>query len=154
MKQVKTKKITVEEPPAPKRFGLEVPTEPESLPVLRAFAEAIALEAGFGERARSHIQLALEEIAVNLLMHGRGLGAYFRILAILSAGQLQWEILDDGKPFAFDQESSRYNGEPDADQPTGGIGLFLVKKVMDVVRYEPSTAQGNRIVLIKYKERT
>jgi anti-sigma regulatory factor (Ser/Thr protein kinase) len=35
----------------------------------------------------------------------------------------------------------------------GGIGLFLVRKVMDEVRYEPATAAGNRFILIKHKER-
>jgi len=138
--------------PPPKRYGLDLPAEPESLPVLRAFAETIALEAGFSERARGHIQLALEEIAVNILMHGSGQGSYFKILAIVKTGQLQWEILDTGQPFAFEQVISLYDGLPTADQPMGGIGLFLVKKVMDEVRYEPATAQGNRFVLIKKKE--
>lgn len=131
---------------------MELPAEPESLSVLRAFAEAIALEAGFEERARNHIQLALEEIAVNILMHGGGVGATFRILAVLHPGRIQWEILDDGRPFAFDQAASAYDGEPSGDQPVGGIGLFLVKKVMDEVKYEPGTAQGNRVVLVKFKE--
>lgn len=138
--------------PAPKRFALELPAEPESLPVLRAFAEAIALEAGFQERARNHIQLALEEIAVNILRHGSGPGTCFRILAILLADRVQWEILDTGRPFAFEEAAGTYGGVADPSQPVGGIGLFLVKKVMDEVRYEPLTAQGNRIVLIKNKE--
>ncbi len=155
MKKAKSEKTAVEAPPhlTVKRFGLELPAEPESLPVLRAFAEAIALEAGFSERPRNHIQLALEEIAVNLLMHGSGQGSYFKILAILNAEHLQWEILDTGKPFAFEQAASHYDGMPTVDQPAGGIGLFLVKKVMDEVRYEPATALGNRFVLIKNKER-
>jgi len=139
--------------PAPgKAYGLELPAEPESLPVLRAFAEAIALEGGFEERARNHIQLALEEIAVNILMHGSGLGSDFRIRAILGPGLIRWEILDTGKPFAFDQAASRYEGIPTVEQPVGGLGLFLVKKVMDEVHYEPATPLGNRIILIKYKE--
>lgn len=155
MTKPKSQQIPVAPPPTPaaKQFALEVPTDPESLPVLRAYAEAIALEAGFPERARTHIQLALEEIAVNLLMHGNGLGPCFKVLATLEAGYLQWEILDTGQPFAFEQAASRYDGMPTVDQPTGGIGLFLVRKVMDEVRYEPATAAGNRFILIKHKER-
>lgn len=153
MNQPKNKEIQADPPPANKLFGLEVPTDSESLPVLRAFAEAIALEAGFPERARNHIQLALEEIAINLLMHGQGLGPSFKVKAILEAEYLRWEILDTGKPFAFDQAASQYQGTPTAEQPVGGIGLFLVRKVMDEVRYEPATAEGNRFTLIKRKER-
>jgi anti-sigma regulatory factor (Ser/Thr protein kinase) len=85
-------------------------------------------------------------------MHGSGPGSYFKIQATLDARQLQWEILDTGKPFAFEQAAFRYDGVPSVDQPIGGLGLFLVRKVMDEVRYEPSTVQGNRFVLIKYKE--
>jgi serine/threonine-protein kinase RsbW len=134
------------------RFTLILPAESEALPVLGAFAEAIALEAGFAERARNHIQLALEEIAVNILMHGSGPASIFKVKAALEPAQVTWEIVDYGQPFAFDDVSSRYKGAPSPDQAVGGIGLFLVKKVMDDVRYVPGNGRGNRMILIKHKE--
>jgi len=136
-----------------RKFGLDLPAEPEALPVLGAFAEAIALEAGFGERARNHIQMALEEIAVNILMHGSGPSSTFQVLAYLDPGLIRWEIVDFGQPFPFEQASSRYDGVPSPDQAVGGVGLFLVKKVMDEVTYTPGTGQGNRMTLVKYKEK-
>jgi serine/threonine-protein kinase RsbW len=155
VKEPSSKKNAVEAParPATKRFGVDLPADPEALPVMRAFAEAIALEAGFSERARNHIQLALEEVAVNILIHGSGPGSEIKLLVTLEADHAVWEILDRGKPFPFEESVSRYDGMPTMDQPVGGVGLFLVRKVMDEVRYEPATAQGNRMILTKYKER-
>jgi len=147
-------------PPSPedlapsRKFGLECPAEAEALPILGAFAMALSLEAGFGERARNHIQIALEEIAVNILMHGSGPDSTFTVYGIIAPGQIRWEILDHGQPFAFEEAASKYSGVPSLDQPVGGIGLYLLKKVMDEVRYEPSTPEGNRLTLIKYMERT
>lgn len=141
------------QPPSSRRFCLELPAESEALPILGAFAEAIALEAGFEERARYHIQMALEEIAVNILMHGSGLDSHFQVLAFLEPRQVRWEIVDRGEPFAFEEAASRYAGVPSPDQAVGGVGLFLVKKVMDEVRYEPGKGQGNRMILVKYKEK-
>lgn len=138
--------------PEARRFGLELPAEAEALPILGAFAVAISLEADFGERARNHIQIALEEIAVNILMHGSGPGSTFQVYGIIAPGQIRWEILDHGQPFAFEAAAAQYSGTPDLDQEVGGIGLYLLKKVMDEVYYEPATPQGNRLTLVKYKE--
>jgi serine/threonine-protein kinase RsbW len=140
--------------PASRRFGLELPAEVEALAILGAFARAIALEAGFRERSMNHIQLALEEIAMNILSHGSGPGSYFKVSAHLDAAQLRLEILDVGHPFALDQALSRYGGIAFPDQPVGGIGLYLVKNLMDEVHYYPATPEGNRMVLVKHKERS
>jgi serine/threonine-protein kinase RsbW len=142
----------LQESPAPMRFTLILPAESEALPVLGAFAEAIALEAGFSERARNHIQLALEEIAVNILMHGSGPNTVFEVIAEVDPAKVRWEIVDHGKAFAFEEVSTRYQGTPSVDQAVGGIGLFLVRKVMDEVQYIPGDGQGNRMILTKFKE--
>lgn len=141
-----------DEAPSPLCFTLILPAESEALPIMGAFAEAIALEAGFAERARNHIQLALEEIAVNILMHGSGPDSVFKVMASLQPGRVTWEIVDFGQPFAFEEASTRYQGTPSVDQAVGGIGLFLVRKVMDEVRYLPDQGEGNRMILTKFKE--
>ena len=139
---------------ATRRFGLELPAEVEALPILAAFAQAVAWETGFSQRSRNHIQLALEEIAMNIFRHGSGPGSCFKVLATQDEGRLRLEILDTGKPFAFERAMSLYHGIASPEQEIGGIGLYLVKSLMDEVQYQPATPQGNRMVLIKNKERT
>jgi len=148
MKQTGSRK----RPRISRRFGLELPAELEALPILGAFAQAVSLEAGFRQRSRNHIQLALEEIAMNIFRHGSGPGSCFKVLAFLDDGQLRLEILDTGRPFAFERAMSLYHGIASPGQEIGGIGLYLVKNLMDDVQYQPATAQGNRMVLIKNKE--
>jgi anti-sigma regulatory factor (Ser/Thr protein kinase) len=152
MKQVKKLNTRKSGPKASRQFGLELPAEVEALPVLAAFAQTVAREAGFPERSRNHIQLALEEITMNILRHGSGQGSFVKIRATLGDGDLRLEVLDTGRPFGFEQAMELYNGIASPDQEIGGIGLYLVKNLMDEVHYQPGTPEGNRMTLIKNKE--
>ena len=53
------------------------------------------------------------------------------------------------RSFNFDEKSEQYDGNASLDQPVGGIGLFLVKKFVDEVKYEPGTTEGNRVSFVK-----
>jgi phosphoserine phosphatase RsbU/P len=137
-------------PAAPTRsFLLELETDTASLRMLSAFVENLGLEAGMDPRTRGHFQVALEEIAMNLVMHGGTRNGNFQVSAAIHPDRLQVEVLDAGEPFDFDRAASVYEGVPDPDRPAGGVGLFLVRKFMDEVRYEPGTLQGNRLILVK-----
>jgi anti-sigma regulatory factor (Ser/Thr protein kinase) len=135
-------------PPPPRRFLLELAAETASLPVLAAFAASVGLEAGFDERRCGHLQLALEEIAMNLVMHGGPQPGSFQVRALLEPAGLRLEVLDTGDPFPFEQAASAYPGLPAPERPVGGLGLFLAGKFMDEVRYRPGTWEGNRMELL------
>ncbi|HWQ07644.1 MAG TPA: ATP-binding protein [Holophaga sp.] len=133
------------------RFLLELTSDTSSLSDLAAFAEELGQAAGFDERSRGHLHLALEEVAMNLIMHGRPPTGRFQVRATLDASRLVLEVLDGGPPFDFEQASSAYRGAPSEDGPVGGVGLYLVRSVMDEVHYEPGTLEGNRMILVKHR---
>ena len=62
------------------------------------------------------------------------------------------EIVDDGKPFdPFSDAPPPDLDSSVADRPTGGLGIHLVRRLMDEAHYRREDG-GNRVVLIKRKK--
>lgn len=106
---------------------------------------ALSAEAAFP------FELALEEVFLNVASHGAGdLSRTPEVVVTLQQdGRLMsLTVEDDGA--AFDPLSLP---EPDtaatlADRPVGGLGVFLVRKLMDEVSYEHSGTH-NRLTMRK-----
>ena len=62
-------------------------------------------------------------------------------------------IRDHGQPFDPDKAPAP-NLEADLEErPVGGLGVFLIKRLMDEVRYEMLGEAGNLLTLVKYHTR-
>jgi serine/threonine-protein kinase RsbW len=114
-----------------------VPADAAQLTVLtrfvREFGTAVALDAA----QVSTFELALEEIFVNIVMHGSRPGIAPRVEVSLhrDAESVTMTVEDDGPQ--FDPLSLP---PPDvtaslADRKVGGLGVFLVRKMMDSLSY-------------------
>ncbi|NLI47433.1 MAG: SpoIIE family protein phosphatase [Acidobacteria bacterium] len=116
--------------------------------------ESVAREAGFTRSEAERIVLAVDEVVSNVIEHAYGpASAETFELRLCTAGDvLRIVIADYGQPFDFEAASRKYDGQATPDQPVGGIGLFLVREVMDEVRYEPDTVDGNRVTLVKRRK--
>ena len=114
-----------------------VPADAAQLTVLtgflREFGSAVALDA-------AHVQtfeLALEEIFMNIVMHGSQPGSTPLVeVSLQRAAESVTMTVEDNGP-EFDPLSLP---PPDvtaglADRPVGGLGVFLVRKMMDTVSY-------------------
>lgn len=106
--------------------------------------------AGLPEDAIYKMNLALEEILTNIIHYGFDDGAVHEIAILLTLDGHQWSaaVSDDGKPFDPHQAPAPDLDAPLEDRPIGGLGLFLVMRMMDQVRYSRS-GNRNRIDLIK-----
>ncbi len=97
------------------------------------------------------INLALEEALSNIIFYGIDPGIEEEIsIEFKAEGNCLNIILSDtGK--AFDPTQ---NSEPDLDlpaevRPIGGLGIFLIRKMMDEVSYERINGT-NRLVMVKH----
>ncbi len=101
------------------------------------------------------VRLVLEEVVVNIVKHGYGNGEHdggrrgIDISMSSEAGNLTVEITDDGQSFNPLTDSP----EPDLDasledRPVGGLGLHLVRTLIDTMRYRRSNGR-NRLTLVK-----
>ncbi len=108
-------------------------------------------EHGVGGRAAYAAHLALEELASNIIKYGYDDTAAHEILLRLEVqpGALLLLLEDDGHEF-----NPLTAPEPDLNVPTeerapGGLGLHLVRKLVDELDYQRSGAQNRVKVRIR-----
>lgn len=100
-------------------------------------AEAFLAHRNVPDTTASQIMIALDEIITNVLSHGvRDGEPVVHVDLRVADGAVAGEIRDDG--IAFDPLQ---NDEPDTsqsveDRPIGGLGIHLVRKMMDELRYD------------------
>jgi len=114
---------------------------------LTAASDAFCDRHGVPEGARMALALALEELVTNVMMHG-GAGALPVDVGIRMAdGMIEARVEDGGA--AFDPLSG---ADPDVEAPVeerriGGLGVLLVKQLMDETRYE--RVAGRNVVTVR-----
>lgn len=125
----------------------------EFLDEIREFVGGVARQGGFSDKDVYNIQLATDEAASNMIEH-----SYEDIpdgVIDLSCGmegdQIRIVLIDYGEP--FDPSAIPL---PDlkadlSDRKIGGLGIFLMRKLMDEVHYEPKPDKSNVLTMIKRK---
>jgi serine/threonine-protein kinase RsbW len=125
----------------------------EYLDEIREFVGEVARQGGFGDKDVYNIQLATDEAASNMIEH-----SYENIpdgVIDLSCGmdgeQIRIVLVDYGEPF-----DPSIIPMPDlkadlSDRKIGGLGIFLMRKLMDEVHYEPRADKSNVLTMIKRK---
>jgi serine/threonine-protein kinase RsbW len=118
---------------------------------IAAFTEEMCERCGGADaRLVYHVQMAVDEACTNVFEHAYG-GRPGRLeLEFECVAQcLRIHIRDWGR--AFDPEGVH---EPDPSQPlherrAGGLGVFLMRKLMDRVEYSFDESRGNCLTLEK-----
>jgi anti-sigma regulatory factor (Ser/Thr protein kinase) len=97
------------------------------------------------------IQLAVDEACANVVYHAyRGMEpGDMEVSCCLDGPELVIRVRDWGR--SFDPASVP---EPDLDAPLeeralGGLGLFLLKQVMDQIQYTFDPEEGNELKMVK-----
>jgi len=129
----------------PDAMTFSVPSNPACLAVVRAAVEKLAHLAGFGEQEAGRIVLAVDEACTNIIRHQYG-GRYdqrFDLEMRLDpeAGILELALRDYGP----ERDPSLFRGRELKDVRPGGLGLHIIREVMDEVEY--SAAPGGGMVL-------
>lgn len=100
------------------------------------------------------IKLVLEELGVNIVKHGHDSDPdhQFEIVLDSDTDALTIELRDEGRAFNPLTDSP----EPDVDsgledRPVGGLGIYLVRTMMDELSYRREDNQ-NILTIVKRKE--
>ena len=123
----------------------------QQIPQLAEFVEAVADAAKLDVGLTMSLNLALEEAVSNVIMYAypRGSDGLVDVEAVIRKNEVEFIITDSGKPFdptASPEADTTLGVE---DRPIGGLGIFLVKNIMDVVEYERSKDGKNILSMIK-----
>ena len=111
---------------------------------LTDFLQEIADEKGLDASTAMNINLALEEAVTNVIMYAypEGTDGLVDLEAILRDDSLVFILKDNGTPFdptAAPEADVTLSAE---ERKIGGLGIFLVRKIMDTVHYVRSDGQN------------
>jgi len=115
--------------------SFQIPCSTNYLKDARAFFNDVLNEVGLDDTNQNAIILAVDEVCANIIIHSKCKESQQINLSIeVKDGKLIFEITDKGK-HGFDINT--YEG-PDLDEiietkRKGGIGILLVKKIMDKI---------------------
>ena len=96
------------------------------------------------------VNLVLDELWVNVVNYSGATGEV-EISLDADADEVRLEIADDGRP--FDPLTETVEPDIDApleDRPIGGLGIFLVREMMDELHYKREDGK-NRLAMVKRK---
>jgi serine/threonine-protein kinase RsbW len=131
---------------------MSVEASTEHLAKVRNFVAKHATECGFKKQDVADIRLAVDEAYTNIIKHSYNYDKNKSVdIELGYNGNEFWvSLLDTGE--AFDPNSY---SEPDVRQQiknkkSGGVGVYLIKKLMDDVRY---SNKGSRNIIRMSKKR-
>lgn len=134
-----------------KDIELKVSSRTENLSVIRDFIGANALEAGISITIVENIILAVDEACTNIIKHAYKLSPEGEIIIKVNYDEEKFcvTIIDYGKSFDPDKiplpDLQKYYRE----HRVGGLGIYLIKSLMDDVRYTTVPGKYNQVLLSK-----
>ena len=110
----------------------------QQIPQLADFVETIAAEKKLDQGLVLNLNLALEEAVTNVILYAypQGTDGLVDIEAIIHPSSLDFIISDSGKPFDPTKAPMPDTSLGIQDRPIGGLGIYMVKTIMDTVQYE------------------
>ncbi len=125
-------------------YEMTVPAEAASMPGLVGFLEGALEVAGCPPAISTKLMICLDEIASNVMKFSKANELTVRLEHCAATDTWCLSFLDDGTPW-----NPLTHDDPDitlsaAERPIGGLGLLMVKKMMDEVTY---AREGGRNVL-------
>ena len=129
---------------------ITVPAETASLETVNTFIQEKLEAIDCPKRARMQMQLAVEEIFVNIASYayGQETGSA-EIRMTVEDGCAGIEFRDSGTPFDPLAKADPDVTLPAEERQIGGLGIFMVKKMMDDVQYRYEG--GENILTIRKK---
>ena len=124
----------------------------ENLTAIRRFVQTACEAAGVNASACFDLKLAVDEACTNIIEHGYDEGAEGSIEIEVEAGDQQFKIVIRDTGRIFNPESI-----PDPDMKEHvqrghkkGLGIFLMRQIMDEVRYKFKDGVKNELTLVKF----
>jgi sigma-B regulation protein RsbU (phosphoserine phosphatase) len=124
----------------------------QDVPLLAAFIDEVCEAAGFNASVAMQMNLAMEEAVVNVMNYAYPVGVKGDIVieAEDRGDSVQFVIIDGGTPFDPTAKADADTTLSVEERPIGGLGIFLVRQLMDTVSYEYK-GEKNRLTLVKNK---
>lgn len=128
-------------------INMSLPSKPEYVSIARLAASFVANQMGFDIETIEDIKLAVGEACNNAILHS-GSDETYKLEFINEKDNLTIEVVDFGKGFSIE----KYKTPNAEDLQENGLGLFIIKSLMDTVEIETSEGSGTKIIMSKIVE--
>ena len=132
-----------------KDFHLEIHADENNLGEIRDYISNVCIRAGFSKRETNNTKLAVDEACTNIIKHAYS-GKSGKIIVDMRAwpGNVEIHLRDRGVPFNWSGVK-----DPDLEEyvemgKRGGLGIYLMNRLMDDVQYK-SSSDGNLLIMGK-----
>ena len=117
---------------------ITLPNDVQAVPQLSDFIDKVCVALDIDDYTATQINLAMEEAVVNVMKYAYPVGTHgdIDIEAQADDRRLRFTITDSGKPFdptARKEVDTTLSAE---ERPIGGLGIHLVRQIMDSMNYE------------------
>ena len=130
------------------------PARFEFLDEIRDLVADIARKGGFSEKAIYSLQLAADEAASNIIEHAyEGMAdASLELECAMRGAEIVITFRDNGKPFDPAGVKAPNLSSDLSERQVGGLGIYLMRKLMDNVNYESNPRTGNVLTMTKRRD--
>jgi serine/threonine-protein kinase RsbW len=134
---------------------LQIDSRTEHLVEVREFVSAAAQEFGFTDEEISKIALAVDEACTNIIKHAYRFDPNKKITLTIHPADSEFQIVIEDNGLQFNPLDIP---RPDMKEylthyRRGGLGVYLMKSLMDKVEYNIHPGVKNEVRLIKYLSR-
>ncbi len=139
-----------------RKFTLHVPSSTENLAMIREIVSNIGTQAGLESSDIAKLELAVDEACANVIEHAYGHDATKEVVirATFDDETLRIEVEDTGRGFDPGTVKPEEVEKLIHERKTGGLGMRLMKTLMDEVHYEIGPGQKNKLRMVKRLRKT
>jgi serine/threonine-protein kinase RsbW len=123
-----------------------IPGKPEYVGVVRLAISSAANCAGFDMEAIEDIKVAVSEACTNVVTHGISDNNCYEVECRIEDNKIIILVTDDCGGYDLENYKEPCIGEP----KEGGLGIFIIKALMDEVVIFSKLGEGTKIQMVKY----
>ncbi len=140
-------------PKVEQEYQLRIPSQTDNLEIIRGFIAKVAEKVGFADDDIGKIELACDEACANVIKHAYSDGKTKQSLDVaikINYQKFTIIVTDHGKGFEPDAIKLPDMKEYLAELKVGGLGIYLMKTLMDEVDYLIEPGVRNQVKMVKY----
>ena len=135
-----------------KQFELKIPNQTDNLELIREFVAKVSCKVGFTEDDVDRIRIAVDEACTNVIKHAYEEEGEDHIGIIIKIDYRKLTIIVTDRGKGFDPQSIELPQMEAylAELCVGGLGIYLMKTLMDEVDYSIQPGIRNEVRMVKY----
>lgn len=127
---------------------IKISSDPKFLKIVRSGVDHLCKICGFNKEVRQSITLAVNEATSNIIKHAYRNAKDKPIIITCCIGNGRLEIVL--RDFGIKVNPKNIKSRKLEDVKPGGLGVHIIKSIMDVVIYDNLVKEGNQLTLVKY----